>query len=416
MARDYYAILGVTPASEDVVIRAAYRALMRRYHPDADPSSDASRRAQEINTAYAVLSDPEERARYDGSLAARELIRRDPPPRGAAAKSRLPRPGPAAAIGFAALAAALVAFIAWPPLAEVQAPQVPSPAEQTLPAEPRQVPTAAEDSQRHAERLCGDSAASGLIANELFGSAARRRGSDFEQLQRLAARAIVRIESSASRSSGSGAVECHGFVALDLPPGLVVDEGRTNLNAEVNYAILERPDGSLSLSSLSGADGMVGSLATLAPARREPLPAVEPIAPERIARAEPTAPARPRTAEPPKRERVEKTAERKPAPAPAKATSSTASNSPSFGCGAVTDRAEKLICGSSNLSALDRQAALLYSQSWGKASEAKRADLLGTRADFRDRRNACKSESCLTSAYVARLREISDIMAGRKDP
>ena len=32
--KDYYAILGVTPQAEDVVIKAAYRALAQRYHPD----------------------------------------------------------------------------------------------------------------------------------------------------------------------------------------------------------------------------------------------------------------------------------------------------------------------------------------------------------------------------------------------
>jgi hypothetical protein len=62
---DYYAILGVAPNSEQIVIQAAYRALMRRYHPDTNASPDAAARAQAINEAYAVLSDPDRRARYD---------------------------------------------------------------------------------------------------------------------------------------------------------------------------------------------------------------------------------------------------------------------------------------------------------------------------------------------------------------
>lgn len=67
---DYYRILGVAPYSEDVVIQAAYRALMRRYHPDANKSADAGKRATEINEAYAVLSDPKRRTRYDAERKA----------------------------------------------------------------------------------------------------------------------------------------------------------------------------------------------------------------------------------------------------------------------------------------------------------------------------------------------------------
>lgn len=65
--RDYYATLGVLPSAEDVVIRAAYKALAQRYHPDRfDGSKDeALRRMQDINEAYAVLSDPIRRKAYD---------------------------------------------------------------------------------------------------------------------------------------------------------------------------------------------------------------------------------------------------------------------------------------------------------------------------------------------------------------
>jgi hypothetical protein len=73
--------------------------------------------------------------------------------------------------------------------------------------------------------------------------------------------------------------------------------------------------------------------------------------------------------------------------------------------------ADQAICKSANLTALDRQHGLLYAQSWGKADEVKRAALLGSRDRFQLRRNACRSENCLTNTYIARLREISDIMA-----
>ena len=82
---DYYAILGVAPGSEDIVIQAAYRALMRRYHPDKNPSAEAARKTIEINEAYAVLGDPIARAAYDGrrrssAESAKAKANRPPPP------------------------------------------------------------------------------------------------------------------------------------------------------------------------------------------------------------------------------------------------------------------------------------------------------------------------------------------------
>ena len=66
---DYYAILGVLPTAEAIVIRAAYKALAQRYHPDrfAGSLEEANRRMAEINEAYAVLSDIDKRREYDKS-------------------------------------------------------------------------------------------------------------------------------------------------------------------------------------------------------------------------------------------------------------------------------------------------------------------------------------------------------------
>lgn len=66
---DYYTTLGILPNAEDVVITAAYRALVGRYHPDrwkGDPQV-AHERTAEINQAYAVLSDAKSRSEYDRS-------------------------------------------------------------------------------------------------------------------------------------------------------------------------------------------------------------------------------------------------------------------------------------------------------------------------------------------------------------
>lgn len=63
--RDYYEVLGVSRDATEKEIRAAYRRLARRYHPDVCDEPDANERFQEIGEAYAVLSDPERRANYD---------------------------------------------------------------------------------------------------------------------------------------------------------------------------------------------------------------------------------------------------------------------------------------------------------------------------------------------------------------
>ena len=86
MTSDCYAILGVSPAAEDVVIGAAYRALIRHYHPDTNPDPAAQARAREITAAYAVLRDPASRAEYDARRSAAddfwdvEVTPRRPPP------------------------------------------------------------------------------------------------------------------------------------------------------------------------------------------------------------------------------------------------------------------------------------------------------------------------------------------------
>ncbi|MFN3705419.1 MAG: DnaJ domain-containing protein [Thermoflexales bacterium] len=63
--KDYYAIMQVSPDADAAVIAAAYRALAARYHPDRNKSPDATLRMQELNEAYAVLSDAHKRDSYD---------------------------------------------------------------------------------------------------------------------------------------------------------------------------------------------------------------------------------------------------------------------------------------------------------------------------------------------------------------
>lgn len=67
--RTYYDVLGVAADTPDLVIKAAFRALAKEYHPDrAGGEATDPEKFIEIQTAYAVLSNPESRSDYDASL------------------------------------------------------------------------------------------------------------------------------------------------------------------------------------------------------------------------------------------------------------------------------------------------------------------------------------------------------------
>ena len=308
MSGDYYGVLGVSPTSEDVVIRAAYRALMRRYHPDADPASDASQRAQAINAAYSVLSDPEKRARYDGSLAAQGLIKPDHPPPSGMTKRLLP--GRAGFIGFSALAATATMLAISPPIGILPVDGLP------LSAEPQNSRS-------------------------------------------------IELQEDASTPSGESS-------APSIAP---------SARTEVPNAMLEPPQ----------------ELA--APPDLPDAPAVRRVRAEQ-SRQKPAIEAGMSQVRAAKRE----------APSPTQKSAAGAVES-AASCRLGNGWADRAICRSANLTALDRQYGLLYAQSLAKADETRRAALQGSRERFQQRRNACRSENCLTNTYIARLREVSDIMA-----
>jgi hypothetical protein len=71
---DPYAILGVTRNATEGEIRAAYHALVAKYHPDKHQGNPleglAAEKMAEVNRAYEILSDPARRSAYDGGQGA----------------------------------------------------------------------------------------------------------------------------------------------------------------------------------------------------------------------------------------------------------------------------------------------------------------------------------------------------------
>ena len=63
--KDYYAVLGVRMNTEPEVIRGAYNAMARKYHPDVNAAGAA--RMKDVNEAYEVLSDSLKKADYDAA-------------------------------------------------------------------------------------------------------------------------------------------------------------------------------------------------------------------------------------------------------------------------------------------------------------------------------------------------------------
>lgn len=66
MAIDYYKTLGIDRNAKPEAIKAAYRKLARKHHPDLNPNDEAAKKKfQELNEANEVLSDSESRKKYD---------------------------------------------------------------------------------------------------------------------------------------------------------------------------------------------------------------------------------------------------------------------------------------------------------------------------------------------------------------
>ncbi len=78
----YYALLGLHQSASPLEIRRAYRELSKLYHPDTTelPIDTATKKFQQLNEAYATLSNPERRVMYDQKIGYSRLNVIQPPP------------------------------------------------------------------------------------------------------------------------------------------------------------------------------------------------------------------------------------------------------------------------------------------------------------------------------------------------
>ena len=74
--RTHYDILNVSQEAEPAVVEAAYKALIKKYHPDQAAGAPVSKDAAAINEAFAVLKDPAKRADYDHRLWSKQQAMR----------------------------------------------------------------------------------------------------------------------------------------------------------------------------------------------------------------------------------------------------------------------------------------------------------------------------------------------------
>lgn len=69
MAKDYYVVLGVSRGADIRKIKQAYRRVVKRYHPDLNPTGCDAARFREAREAYEILSDEERRRSYDAAMS-----------------------------------------------------------------------------------------------------------------------------------------------------------------------------------------------------------------------------------------------------------------------------------------------------------------------------------------------------------
>jgi len=278
-----------------------------------------------------------------------------------------------------------------------------------------------------ADRACASQETYDRLKQLAFDEAARIRGDDAAELDRIADAAVVRMENPVVRERDEelNVTTCAGRFVLELPPGSEnAFDGQRRVTADVQYAAQTAADGSGLVYQLENAEPIIYRLATIggvANAQKQPVtipsPSAPPggprqmvmptqvaeAAPPRAAAPAPAPQARPRQAPEP----------RASTPPPEPQRPATASARPSFNCRHARSRSERLVCGSGALAALDRRMSSMFYSALANAPPGTRAALRRSRDRFLAFRERCGSEACIAQAYRDRMDEIQDIAAGQ---
>lgn len=419
---DYYRILGVAPYSEDVVIQAAYRALMRRYHPDTNKSSDAGKRATEINEAYAVLNDPTRKARYDaqrkaarsksqgtaGSTSKSEQTRPPPPPPPpprADEFSRTQPPLPIDGRGAWIASGLVVGFIF---LSAVLANSEGS--------------SSQGDSDYVVENLTAENLVleNDLIAEEATPTPPPTLASvpqtpiQFDDVESAAVRFSQVLTTSGMAGARALSEKCHSGVAAEPKWSsadwcAAFDYAAAFVDAEVSRAGGWKPMPYFQFQAENQADRYREAGAAdlfLASRLLSVKRAAEAAAEDAVRRkiAESSASDRQKT----------------PNSTPAGGISggraggvSTSSTAPSFDCAKARTVSEKTVCSDPILAELDRNMAIQYFQALQDATSEQRSLLERTGRQFIGNRDRCPGAPCISQTYFNRMQEIEEIRNGR---
>mgnify|MGYP001147906548 CR=1 FL=1 len=227
----------------------------------------------------------------------------------------------------------------------------------------------------NAESWCAAQTTYDAIRRELFRRAAQVRGSDEQGYARIADFALLRVSGPVVRGIDDQlhSVTCSGTAFLDLPPDVSAAGGRRTLSGDLDYVIQPAADGTGNVIRIGNADSIVIPLATLS---RSGAPQSAPLFPPEMGNTMTTAAP----------EGMETNGEQPQTASPESGT---------------------------DLGSLEAQVGGKFASAMSQADDEQRRLLQRTERRFRSIQRRCATEQCVTQTYQSRLREISDIMAGR---
>lgn len=401
---DHYASLGVSRTSEDVVIRAAYLALMRRYHPDGNPSPEAAARVRTITMAYAVLGDAAKRREYDSGWV--------PDARYGPTKGVRPiKVGPLVfGLTMLCMCFLVMAIMTRSPSRGEAAPGPP----------PASLP--GSNSTPAKELSCLSEETKALIPRELIRRAADlTRGSprDFAKfLEVMSVRTAPALTMSEPRT---GFLECAASVTLPMD-GTQTSAGSTPVFGDVDFTVIAGKSGAPSLIEFNPDERFLLQLASLHQAAQAqvksppnsdiPLTNATSVARSREPRLMPPVLKAGRGMSavnmPPldsRRTLVVAAAEHLRQTSRSKEPLPARTRDPCRG-----DAQRQRPCLDDNLKILDQQLAIFERQSIANSNPRKRELLNQTRDRFEAGRGTCHAPACERRLILSRTTEIADIM------